>query len=47
MRYCQTVKAKKKFFILQLIAHNYIEKLFFIRCKKADFPVWGIKVQTG
>lgn len=38
---------KKKFFVLQLIANNYVEKLFFTRYKMAGLAVWGIKVQTG
>lgn len=40
-------KKKKKFFVLQLIVNNYVEKLFFMRCEKADLAVWGVKVQTG
>lgn len=36
----------KKFFVLQLIADNYVEKLVFTRYKMAGLAVWGIKVQT-
>lgn len=36
-------KQQQKFFVLQLIANNYVEKLFFTRYKMAGLAVWGIK----
>lgn len=42
---CQS--KNKSFFVLQLIANNYVEKLFFARYKMAGLAIWGIKVQTG
>lgn len=40
-------RQNKNFSVLQLIANNYIEKLFFTRYKMSGLAAWGIKVQRG